>query len=1286
MAWNGIGLSTASLLCLCGFAAGNLHGATWAVPGVMNGTDNGNHWTTELRVQNRDSKPIGVSLVFWAQGADAASERSTVVLDPGQTLAYKNVLREVWQLEDQRGAVLVDTDGAATVTAFRYTDERDAVLGQALVAKPADEWLSGALLGDLIWLAQTADYDSGVWIVSGTDGARAEVVFFDAANTELARTTVEGPARSRWLALSDFGIQDQPVVRAQVRFLAGSGAATSEIAHLPTGDRMGADAVVVDQLQNDLSVHPAVRNAAFRTDLRLYNPLQRDVTVSVTWNGKFFNFPVAAGGVLQVDDVAQALKMEGDQQGILRITNSYKVVALARLVRLNEDGSAGPGEFLEPQLTTEVGGASSPWLLAGIPAQADALFLSLRRGAAGTETQVRIADQTGSEVAATVEPITFATIESQKLVDLLQLAALPALPPNAAISVIAQAGLVDPAILALLHGSGDIAHTTPLRTVAENACVGPVIQTFEADRKTLDEAGPVTLNWRTQQADSVTLSLDGEAREPSGSATVDLAETATVILTASNACGDVTRELLLAVGPPLLTQAQALAQTDAGSGSPGQLVRFTVGSIAEPERVASIHFQTSSGQSGEAEVEGVDSEGRLYAVVPYIWIDSAARYVQGDVTASVVWDDGRTFEGLPFRILPLTPPEDPLGMFRTMLDNLADMAATSDSQLRTEGVGSFADSQKTGTAATSAALRKLADDLGAKGSGRLFYSTDTTGSTAVSATITQQDLADLMAYELNVRDTEARLTLTLAPETVAKADGIREAGGARDAGSCLWAKEPYIPICKALNFREMLEAGSSARAHEFAKQVFSDLPPSLEQQGEQAVRDWVFKKLAKLPLYALAKRIESYANYVNLYCLIRPIELKKFFLITQPPRKGTSKLKEVMYSRYDNQPTLVQVNALLTPHYTASNIRGKLIAKEAGYIAKQLSSNKFAQSLAKAGVQAFLEVAQGDLELNAIETAAKALNFKESQPYQIGKCDLYNFYPLHPRNSTKAQPAVRVASGYVQGEDNFFYLGSKMKSSADMCIVPIPDHFIFADTVEQDSKARRQRECKYLSTVGISGRSVRRAAEDSTAGVFELPDFTDDVNVGPSEGVLRAGASTTAAAYSGAHPVGWNPTFTQVTDVPWVQQQSAGPASARVVVKKLGKNKWSFEGSSNGDNVPTGPYTSVPYNGDALLDLDLTIPENRSATYTLKMEGKVQTLSGLCALSLNMANGSKGAGGNNYGNGIYEGSPRLLSYSFTAESESPSAFVTLAIYASSGAPTASSCKATGTIELTIPEE
>jgi len=1268
------------------FAAGGLQAATWAVPGVVNGADAGNHWAAELRVQNRDTKPLSATLTFWASGADTASEPRTVALEPGQTLAYKNVLRELWELEDQRGAVIVETDGLAAVTAFRYTDERDAVLGQKLVAKPMDEWLSGALIADLIWLAQTADYESGVWIVSGTDGARAEVIFFDAANTELARTTVEGPARSRWLALSDLGIADQPVVRAQVRFLAGSGAATSETAHLATGDRMGADAVVVEQLQNDLSVHPAMRSAAYRTDLRLYNPLQRELSIGVIWNGKGFSFPVPAGGTLQVDDVAQALKLEGDQQGLLRVTASYKVVALARLVRLNEDGSAGPGEFLAPQVTTEVGGALEPWLLAGVPDQADALFLSLRRGAVGTEMKVTVADQTGAEVAATTEPLTFGTTETQKLVDLLQLMAVPALPANAAISVIAQAGFVDPSLLAVLRGSGDVAHATPLRALAENACVGPVIQAFAADSQSLDAAGAVTLTWRTQQADSVTISLDGQPRDPSGSAAFDLAESATVTLTASSPCGDATRELLFAVGPPSLTEAQALAQTEAGSGSPGQLVRFSVASLAETERVAFIRFQDANGQSGEAAIERVDSEGRLYVLVPYIWLDGAARYVQGDVTASVVWDDGRTFGALPFRILPLTPPAEPLAMFRTMLDNLADMSASVDSKLREEGAENMADAQKAGAAATGAVLRKLADELAAKGSGTLPYPSAPTDSSAISTTVTQQDLADLMAYELNVRDSESRLTLTLAPEAAAKAGGAREASGSRDAGTCIGAKEVWIPICQGLKFREKLEAGANARAHEFAKQVFGDMPPSLAQQGEQATRDWVFKKLAKLPLYALVKRLQSYANYVNIYCLIRPIEVSKFFLITQLPRKGISKLKEVMYTRYDNQPTIVQVNALLTPHFTATNIRSKLIAKEADYVAKQLVANKFAQSLAKAGLQAFMEVAQGDPELTAIEATAQRLNFKTEQPYQIGKCDLYNFYPLHPPNSTTAKPAVRVASGYVQGEDNFFYLGSKMKTAADMCIVPIPEHFIFADIVQQDSKSKRQRECKYLSTVGVSGRSVGRGAEE-TASVFLLPDFKDDVNVGPSEGILRAGASTTASAYGGAHPSGWTPNFTQVGDSPWVQQQSDGPASARVSVRKVGKSKWTFDATSTGDNVPNGPNSSIPYSADALLNLELTIPENRSATYTLTMDATVQTLSGICGLNASLINGNKGAGGNNSGNGILtESSPRLLTYSLTAESEAPTATLNFAMFASSGARTASSCKATGTIELTIPEE
>jgi hypothetical protein len=1273
--------------------AGNLLAGTWAVPGVVNGTDGGNHWATELRIQNRDSKPIAVNLEFMAQAGETNPGRHTVVLDPGQTLIRKNLLREEWQLEDRRGALLVETGGAATVSAFRFTDTRDAVLGQALVATPSDEWLSGTMIGDLIWLAQSPEYESGVWVALGTDDARAEVVFFDAANKELARTMVEGTGRSRWLALSQLGIEGQPIVRARIRFLAGSGVGSGEIAHLPTGDRMGAGAVAVDQLQNDLSAHPAMRAPGFRTAMRLYNPLKLALAAGVTWNGKFASFPLAAGQVLQIDDVAEALKLEGDQNGVIRITAPSRMVAVLRMVRVNDDGSMGPGELLAPRPTIEVGGAIDPWLMVGIPTQSDSLFLSLRRGSVVSESKMTIEDQNGDQAAPPSETLSLSGATAHKLYDLLQLANLPALPPGATVSVAGQTGLMAPAVLGVLRGSGDIAHANPSRVVAETWCVGPSIEYFGADRMTLDVAGPVAFSWRTGQANIVRLSLDGQAREASGSANLTLAASGTVTLTASNSCGDVTRRLIITVGLPTLNQAKALAQTESGAGSPGQLVRFTSGNLGEPERVASILFRTPGGQTAEAGIEGVDSAGRVYALVPYIWLTGASRYAKGSVTASLVWDDGRVFGALPFQILPLTPPADPTGMFRTMLDSLASMAATADAELRSRGLTSFADAQKAWAAASGADLRKLADDLAVRGSGTLFYSSTTSGDTAASTSVTNQDLADLMAYELNLRDAESRLMLTPAPESAGKAGTTRELGGSVEAGdaldasetraafgTCIRDKETWIPVCQGLKFREHLEAVVGARAHEFARQIMADLPPDLEQQGEKAARDWVTKKLAQTALYAMAKRLGSYANSINLYCLIRPIELDKFELITTPPGKQPSLLKEVLYQLHDETPTKIQVNAVLTPHYAANEVRDKLISKEAEYIAKQFTSNKIGKTLAAAAAKAFIQTAQGDPELYAIEAIAKAANFKREQKYQVGVCDLNEFHPALPKPpGTKS--AVRVASAWTQGEDDFFYRGSKMNTTADMCIVPKVQNFILSERVEAASKTLAERLCGFRQTVSVVGRAFEPAARDTARGTFLLQDFMDDLNVGPSEGLLRVDASVTAAAFGGAHPSGWTPNYSSVTNKPWVRQQSSGPASARVAVTKVGKNKWSFDATSTGDSD-----SSTSYGSEVYLDAELTIPESRSGTSQLKMDVKVQTLSGLCTLAAGVANTVKGEGGNNFGNGVSESSPRILTYSLSAEDASRSASLTLQIFASGGIKPATSCRATGMIELTLPEE
>jgi hypothetical protein len=1281
---------SAVAIVLWASAAAIGHAATWAVPGVANGSDSGSHWATELRVQNRDTQSFDVTLTFWADGADTASEQRTVTIAPGQTVVYKNALRELWQAEEQRGAVIVEAPGASTVTAFRYTDAGDSVLGQAIPVKASDEWLSGAAIGDLIWLAESTDYDSGVRVFLGSDDAQAEVVFLDAANAELARTTVQGPGRSRWLGLADLGIQNQPVVRAEVRFLSGRGTASGEVVQLSTGDRMGAGALQLDLLQTELAVHPVLRNSSFRTDARVYNPTKRTVTVYLIWNGKFTSFALAPAEVREVVDVAQAMQLDGDQQGLLRITCALKIEAMARMVRVNSDGTTGPGELMEPENAVEVGGLLSPWVLAGIPEQADGLFLSLRGGSTPSQSTVDIADSTGALLASLPDPLTLNTANSQRLDDLLQAVGLPALSAGATVSVTAQSGQVAPAVLGLLHGSGDVSRTAPSRTVATEVCVGPEILAFDAENRTLDAAGTVTLNWNTSQAASVTLSTDGQARDAVGSASWDLAQTSTVTLTASNACGEATRDLTVAVGLPVLTAAQVPAQADAGVGSPGQLARFTADNLSQPGRVSALLFQTPNGTAASAEIEGVDTLGRLYALVPYIWLDGPDRYFTGNVQVSAVWDDGRVGGSLPFHIAPLTLPDDPPGLFRGVLQSLEEMAKSVDAQLRDQGMSDLADAQNAGLTANGAALHKLVDDISASGSATAFYSTTTTGDGALSFTVTQQDLAELMAYELNLRDALARLAINPPAANTASAAGVGQKR-VMDGGTCIGVKEPFIPFCKAINVRKQLETAAADRAAEFVKQFATDVPPDLATQGENAVRDWVKKRLAKLTLFGLTQKLQNYYAYLNLVCLVRPIELDSFYLITQPPRRTTSALKEVMYTIYNNQPTLVQVNALLKPHYDGNNIRDKLIAKEAKYIADQLAPKSLPKSVSEGALKAFLQWAQGDSELKAVEAAAKALNFKPSQSYQVGKCDLVNFYPAPPKKGSTASSAVRVAASYVQGEDNFYYLGSRMGARATMCIVPKETNFIFSDSVEARGKSGSSSGCQFSDQV-VTARFVKDSAPVGGDGAFTLPDFSDDVQVGPSEGVLRAGAWTGAGGLlSGIdvqRPAGFAPQLSEVPDgTPWVQEYSFGDASAKAVIKKVGKNKWEIEGTATGALIVISDTEFNSYTSNLVLDTQLTIPVNRSGTYTLNLDATAETAQGDCALGLGLYSQPKSDGGSN-GYAITTDSPKKLSYSVTASDDYGPAGVNIALFAYATTRNGThpvECKAKATIELIVPE-
>jgi hypothetical protein len=829
-----------------------------------------------------------------------------------------------------------------------------------------------------------------------------------------------------------------------------------------------------------------------------------------------------------------------------------------------------------------------------------------------------------------------------------------------------------------------VALVTPARVLGEAGCVAPSILSFSAATPALETPGEVRLSWRTSGAEGVRLSVDGEWREANGDATLSINESGTVSLTASNACGEERKTVRIAVGPPGISAVQVPGAAEPAQGRPGELAQFALENVSDPGRITAIVFTGPGGQTAEAEIERTDGEGRVYALVPYLWVDGAERYVQGGVTVAVERDDGRVGEPRPFRILPLQAAPNALADFRGMLNSLKEMSAAVDAELRKQGLARLAEAQRGGAAVAAAALEKLAADIGATGRGTLFYSTATTGDDAVSTTLTARDIEEFMAYEANVREANRQVRIGQPQASGAGKDGSRSADSTRDAGTCIAAKEPFIPFCKALDFRKQLEAAAADRAAEYVKQFADGIPPNLEQRGEKAVRDWVKTRLAKITIFGLTKRLQGYLTYLNLICLVRPIELDDFYLTTQMPRRSSSSsLKEVMYSHYDNQPTLIQVNALLVPHYDANRIRDELSKKEAKYVAKQLAKLKIPSQLTEWIMRSLQQLGQDDAELKAIEAAAKALNFKPNQPYQVGKCDLRSFFPSTGLKETR-KSAVRIAPGFVQGEDNFYYLGRKINAKATMCIEPYEANFIFSDRVLARGTNATRSGCPFNDQVVTRGT---RAAGDAT---FPAPGFSDDVHVGPSEGLLRAGAWTGASNnFTSARPAGYNPTLTEVVeDAPWVREYRSGNAVARVSIRKVGRNKWEIEGSADGEFIMLTETDVLNYTANMALNTSLAIPETRSGSYTLKLESSAEAVSGVCGLSVGAYSAPKTEGGDNSINGfVSAASPRALKYSVEAKDQPGPAGINLNLFAYTSSESRKvACRGKGTIELILPEE
>ena len=625
------------------------------VPGVSNSTGRAGHMATELRVHNRDSQAAAITIRFVPADGSGAPEPFIVTVPTGQTTTYRNVLRDLWSLEDQSGNLEIDSDSALLIRAYKFTDQREDKTGVTLPTIAASGFTVAGAKADILWLDQSGDAATGsrssVWVQLGSEATAADLVVLDAAGAELGRVSVTGAPRSRMIQIADIVPEGGSPARAELLVTQASAAAYSELNAGQRLDMMGMEATALTDQANDITYYPLLREAMpdgswLVTDIRLVNPWSSAGSAYVYYGTKFIELKLKE--TRDFPDFLQSVwNVTGEASTPMRIIFSPKTLyAVMRTASVSAAGELLAGEIHSGQFAWEVFNSETPFTLAGIPREASDVTLYSRTERDGASATAQAEDENGAPAG----PPSALDLPSGQVLE-LKLAALPGV-----VTVTPTAGAIRSAALSVMPGSGDPAWHGPVVPVNES-CSGPAIISFYSSMPTLPAAGAVNLSWNVVGADQIEISAAGLSVLPAiGTAPVNVSGPSNFILFASNPCGSQTAAVQVAVGAPVLSFADLAVPSAkaSGGGSPGQLMKLSFDNLTQPENVESLVFRDSTGAEAVTLVLATDRKSTIYALVPYFAATgSGPQYRTGNFQVSALTTDGKRTNGAPFRIDPL---------------------------------------------------------------------------------------------------------------------------------------------------------------------------------------------------------------------------------------------------------------------------------------------------------------------------------------------------------------------------------------------------------------------------------------------------------------------------------------------------------------------------------------------------------------------------------------------------------------------------------------------------------
>ncbi|MGE5344946.1 MAG: hypothetical protein ACM3JH_03235, partial [Acidithiobacillales bacterium] len=335
--------------------------AIWTIPGIANSPgQNGTHFVSDVAVTNPGS---GMAVAFATFLPSGTYSGVPVLLNPGQTVVWKNVLQKLWGASTS-GAIQIASDGTQLLIRARtYNDATSGTFGVALPVYTDDRFLVSGETGHSLWVSQSADASKGYRtnisvLFPDAGGGTATVTVYDAGGSQIGqRDFTLASAGVVQLGVGKFSAAAN-VARATIEVKSGRAAAYSAVVDDVTGDSSlfnfdDLPAGPQDVLANGVARSNGKNGTFFRTDGRFFNPGTRDVTVTAAFHASgdsnlapakaSFNLP--AGKTLDVTDVlGTLLGLPVGSAGAVRFTSDGPVGILCRTSNVDPTG-AYPGTY-----------------------------------------------------------------------------------------------------------------------------------------------------------------------------------------------------------------------------------------------------------------------------------------------------------------------------------------------------------------------------------------------------------------------------------------------------------------------------------------------------------------------------------------------------------------------------------------------------------------------------------------------------------------------------------------------------------------------------------------------------------------------------------------------------------------------------------------------------------------------------------------------------------------------------------------------------------------------------